>query len=118
VPVVGVGIDVVDVARFARIVEQTPAVAARLLSEREMAARRPEGWAARFAAKEALVKALGRPAGLRWHDAQVVSAADGRPSFELTGTVAEAAQRLGVHSCHLSLTHDGGVAVALVVAES
>jgi holo-[acyl-carrier protein] synthase len=118
VPVVGVGIDVVDVARFAGIVDQTPSVAQRVLSEREMTARRPEGWAARFAAKEALAKALGRPSGLRWQDAQVVTAEDGRPSFELTGTVAEAAQRLGVHNCHLSLTHDAGVAVALVVAES
>jgi holo-[acyl-carrier protein] synthase len=73
--------------------------------------------AARFAAKEALAKALGAPVGLAWHDAEVVSESTGRPRFVLRGTVAASAQTLGVVSVHLSLSHDAGVASAVVVLE-
>jgi holo-[acyl-carrier protein] synthase len=114
--IVGVGIDVVDVERFARSLERTPGLAVRLFTEDE----RPlhvRSLAARFAAKEALAKALGAPPGLRWTDAEVRKAADGRPSLHVTGTVAAAAERLGVGSWHVSLSHDGGMAVAVVIAE-
>ena len=69
------------------------------------------------AAKEALAKALGAPKGLLWTDAEVRRAPGGRPSLHVSGTVAEAAARLGVTSWHISLSHDGGVAVAVVIAE-
>ncbi len=116
--VVGIGVDVADVARFAAAIERTPAMLARVLTEAEREVARPERLAARFAAKEALAKALGAPPGLLWHDAEVVPEPSGRPSLRITGTVAAAADRLGVRSLHLSLTHDGGVAVAFVVVES
>lgn len=116
--IVGVGVDVVDVARFARVLERTPSVAGRLLTPAELAVARPERLAARFAAKEAVAKALGAPAGLEWHDVEVVRAPDGRPGLDVRGTVAAAAERLGVARWHVSLSHDGGTAVALVVAES
>ncbi len=74
--------------------------------------------AARFAAKEALAKALGAPQGLHWHDAEVVSDGTGRPSFRLAGTVSAAAALVGAARWHLSLSHDGGMAVAMVVGES
>jgi holo-[acyl-carrier protein] synthase len=114
--VVGIGVDVVDVERFARAAERTPRLLGRLLTDAEQAVRRPERLAARFAAKEALAKALGAPPGLGWHDAEVVSDA-GRPRFELRGTVAAAAAALGATSWHLSLSHDGGIATAFVVLE-
>jgi holo-[acyl-carrier protein] synthase len=118
VAVVGIGVDVVDVARFAETMQRTPALAARLFTELERAVGRPERLAARFAAKEALAKALGAPAGLSWHDAEVRNGERGKPELRVTGTVAAAAARVGVRSWHLSLTHDGGVAVAMVIAES
>nr|MDT0666493.1 holo-ACP synthase [Micromonospora sp. DSM 115978] len=116
--VVGIGVDVVDVARFAATLQRTPALAARLLTETERAVARPERLAARFAAKEALAKALGAPAGLAWHDAEVRRGERGKPELHISGTVAAAASRLGARVFHLSLSHDGGVAMAMVVAES
>ncbi|CAO5231659.1 holo-ACP synthase [Frankia sp. AgKG'84/4] len=116
--VVGIGVDVVDVARFTDTLSRTPGIAMRLFTVAEREVVRPERLAARFAAKEAVAKALGAPPGLDWHDAEVVRGAAGRPSLRVGGTVAAAAARLGVASWHLSLTHDGGVAVAMVVAES
>jgi holo-[acyl-carrier protein] synthase len=116
--VVGVGVDVVDVDRFAATLSRTPDLAMRLFTSAERALVRPERLAARFAAKEAVAKALGAPPGLDWHDAEVRLAADGRPSLSIAGTVAAAATRLGIVSWHVSLSHDGGVAIAMVVAET
>jgi holo-[acyl-carrier protein] synthase len=73
--------------------------------------------AARFAAKEALAKALGAPAGLQWHDAEVVSDDSGRPWFVVRGSVERRCKELGVTTTHLSLSHDAGVASAMVVLE-
>ncbi len=115
--IVGVGIDVVDVARFAAALERTPTLRDRLFTAAEQAVERPERLAARFAAKEALAKALGAPKGLHWHDASVRSAEDGSPHLELTGTVAAAASARGARAWHLSLSHDGGVATAMVILE-
>lgn len=115
--VVGVGIDVVDVDRFAATLERTPAVTARLFCPDE-AALPIRSQAARFAAKEALAKALGAPTGLAWHDAEVVREESGRPRFVTRGTVEAALAELGVREVHLSLSHDAGIASAMVVIES
>ncbi|WP_232677680.1 holo-ACP synthase [Nocardioides sp. R-C-SC26] len=115
--VLGVGIDVCDLARFALSLERTPGLRERLFTPAE-ALRQPASLAARFAAKEALAKALGAPAGMAWHDAEVVSEESGRPRFELRGTVLERARELGVAQVHLSLSHDAGIASAMVVLES
>jgi len=114
--IVGVGIDVVDLERFARSLDRTPGLAVRLFTETERGLH-PRSLAVRFAAKEALAKALGAPRGLKWTDAEVRRAPDGRPSLHVEGTVAAAATRLGVTSWHVSLSHDGGVAMAVVIAE-
>lgn len=114
--IVGVGIDVVDIARFRQRIDANPRLAERLFTESERALR-SESMAARFAAKEALAKALGAPVGLRWTDATVVREADGRPHLEVTGTVAARAEALGVTTLHVSLSHDAGVASAVVIAE-
>jgi holo-[acyl-carrier protein] synthase len=115
-PIVGIGTDVVDVARFAESLERTPDLRARLFTAAE-AGLPVRSLAARFAAKEAIAKALGAPAGLSWHDAEVVSEPSGQPRFNLTGTVAARAEALGVRHVHLSLAHDAGVATAFVVLE-
>ena len=116
--IVGVGIDVVDIARFERALERTPGLAARLFTGHEQQSGRVASLAARFAAKEAVAKALGAPGELSWTDAEVVTQESGRPVLRLSGTVAAAAEAQGIRSWHLSLSHDGGVATALVVAES
>ena len=99
--IVGIGVDVVNVARFGATLRRTPGVRERLftvaertVSEACSAPTRP--WPRRFAAKEAVAKALGAPQGLRWHDCEVVSDPDGRPWLRTSGTVAEAAAALGV----------------------
>ena len=115
--VIGVGIDVVDLERFAESLARTPGLTERLFTASEgdlgMASL-----AARFAAKEALAKALGAPGDLAWHDAEVVSEDSGRPVFEMRGTVAARAEELGAVHVHLSLSHDAGIASAVVVLES
>jgi holo-[acyl-carrier protein] synthase len=115
--VVGVGIDVCAIDRFAESLQRTPGLRTRLFSAAE--AERPvASLAARFAAKEALAKALGAPAGLAWHDAEVVTEPSGQPRLELRGTVRDRAEVLGVRHVHVSLSHDAGVASAVVVLES
>jgi holo-[acyl-carrier protein] synthase len=114
--ILGVGIDVVDVARFGVVLERTPGMRARLFTPAEQT-RPLASLAARFAAKEALAKSLGAPGNLHWHDAEVVSEASGRPLLQLRGTVQARADELGVTSVHLSLSHDAGIASAVVVLE-
>lgn len=115
--IVGVGIDVVDIDRFVESLERTPGLCERLFTKAEQE-RAPSSLAARFAAKEALAKALGAPAGLHWQDAEVVTDDNGRPWLEIKGTVAEQAGRLGVTDLHVSLSHDAGIASAVVVLEA
>jgi holo-[acyl-carrier protein] synthase len=115
--VIGVGIDVVDIDRFMASLDRTPGLRDRLFTSAE-AARPPASLAARFAAKEALAKALGAPVGMAWHDAEVVSEASGRPLMELRGSVQARADELQVRSVHVSLSHDAGIASAVVVLES
>ncbi len=114
--IIGVGIDVVDIERFGESLSRTHGLAARLFTDAE-AARPLASLAARFAAKEALAKALGAPTGLHWHDAEVVSESSGRPVMEMRGSVLARAHDLGVSSVHLSLSHDAGIASAVVVLE-
>ncbi len=114
--IVGVGVDVVDVDRLARALARTPGLQGRLFTDGERD-RPVESLAARFAAKEAVAKALGAPGGLRWRDAEVVQLDSGRPVLRLHGGVAQEAEAQGISRWHLSLSHDGGVATAVVVAE-
>lgn len=121
--IVGVGIDVVPVERFALALKRTPALADRLFTAAEQVTaagmpRTAESLAARFAAKEALAKSLGAGGGMHWIDAEVMVNDKGGPSLEIRGTVAARAESLGVTHIHLSLSHDGGIAAATVVAET
>jgi holo-[acyl-carrier protein] synthase len=115
--IVGVGIDVVDVERFGAALGRTAGLAARLFTDAE-ASRPLASLAARFAAKEALAKALGAPVGMAWHDAEIVSEESGRPMLEIRASVRRRADALGVASVHVSLSHDAGIASAVVILES
>lgn len=114
--IVGVGIDVVDVARFMTLLERVPRLADRVFTETERGLP-PASMAARFAAKEALAKSLGAPAGLRWLDASVRRLPTGQPVLDVQGSVAARAEELEVSRFHLSLSHDAGIASAVVIAE-
>ncbi len=114
--ILGVGIDVVDVARFGQTLERSPRLLDRLFtaSERDLPLN---SRAARFAAKEALAKALGAPAGMHWQDAEVRRGRDGRPHLVVRGTVQAAVEELGARTLHVSLSHDAGIASAVVIVE-
>jgi len=115
--ILGVGIDVVDIVRFGETLERTPAMRDRLFTPAER--ERPlASLAARFAAKEALAKALGAPTGMHWLDAEVVNAPSGDPRLDMQGSVLARANDLGVQHVHVSLSHDAGIASAVVVLES
>ena len=127
-PIVGVGVDAVDVARFRRVLDRRPRFAARCftLSEQSDAtssADVAQSLAARFAAKEAVMKALGTGIGaFALTDVEVrrtagTGATRNAPFLVLHGTAAELAGAQGAGQFHLSLTHTDGVAIAFVVAE-
>lgn len=119
--VIGVGVDMVDVARLAQVLTRTPSVVERVFGDEPVVVtdtavvRRLAG---RFAAKEAATKALGAPGGTRWREIEVENEPGGRPRLVVHGHTAAAAARAGIVHWHVSITHDAGMAVAVVVAES
>jgi holo-[acyl-carrier protein] synthase len=112
----GVGVDLVDIQRFEKALDQTPKLRDRLFteSERELPL---QSLAARFAAKEALVKAVGRAKGLSFQGVSVAKDQEGKPYFEFTGESEQTIKSHGISQFHLSLSHDGNLAVAYVIAE-
>lgn len=115
--IVGIGTDLCVVSRFSTMLERRPGLAERLLTAAERGVS-IESQAARFAAKEALSKALFSPGGMKWLDVEVVKNDDGAPRFEAVGSVAARIEQLGIQRIHLSISHDGGYATAMVVCES
>jgi holo-[acyl-carrier protein] synthase len=118
-----VGVDIVGVERIARLASEHHASLDRVFTPAELEycagkRRRNEHLAARFAAKEAVLKAIGT--GLRrrmqWTDVEVVRDPSGRPGVRLHGEVAEWARRRGVDSIDVSLSHSAGIAVAEAIA--
>jgi holo-[acyl-carrier protein] synthase len=116
VPILGIGVDVVDLARFAASLERTPTLRARLFTPAE-AGLPLESLAGRFAAKEAFVKALRAPAGMSWQDIEILNDPQGAPGLHLSGAALDRFTELGVVTAHLSISHDVSVATAFVVAE-
>lgn len=114
--IIGTGIDLVDIPRFERTVSRTPRLLERLFApaEREL---RLASLAARYAAKEALIKALGGSDGVHWTEIEIASEPSGKPHFVLSGSTAEVVGARGIRALHLTLTHDAGFAAAFVVAE-
>jgi holo-[acyl-carrier protein] synthase len=117
----GVGIDVVDVDRFRLVLERRPRIVDRLFTdgERRDAHSQPERLAARFAAKEAVLKSLGIGAGSTpWRSIEVILSASGAPSVVLHDGAREIAESQGVGYLHLSMTHTEHLAAAFVVGSS
>jgi holo-[acyl-carrier protein] synthase len=126
-PIVSLGLDLTQIERLAeaearrgaRFLERLFTPAEREYCERR-AARRHVHYAGRFAVKEAVMKALGTgwTRGVRWLDIEVVRAPGGPPELALHGETAAIARRRGIDKWHVTITHDGGLAAAVVVAES
>lgn len=116
--VVGIGVDIVSVARFEQACERTAGFLDRVLTPQEYEGRSTQSRAARFAAKEAVAKALGAPGDLAWHDCIVVTLVGGQPELKVSGSVAARAAQLGIGEWQVSLSHDGAMAIAMVVASA
>ncbi|MBI3089301.1 MAG: holo-ACP synthase [Candidatus Tectomicrobia bacterium] len=124
--IVGVGVDTIEIARVAALLERYGArFRRRVFTEGEQRycdrrRRFAQHYAARFAAKEALLKALGigLRMGVRWRDIEVVNLPDGKPTLRLHGRTAERAAKLGTHRLELSLTHAQEVASAFLILET
>ena len=114
--IIGIGVDVCDIKRFEKALERTPRLKEKLFTpdERDLPIA---SLAARFAAKEAIAKSLGSPGKMLWQDVTIRREVGKRPEVEHHGTVSKMATEMGVRFFHLSLSHDGGVATAMVVAE-
>ena len=109
----GIGIDVVDIERFKSSLDRTPGLVEKLFTANERT-KPISSLAARFAAKEALAKALSVGKGLPWHDAEILNLENGKPVFLFRGEIAEIIDGADVH---LSLSHDAGIASAMVIVE-
>ncbi len=109
----GVGIDVVDIDRFKQSFERTPSLKQKLFTEVEQM-KSIQSLAARLAAKEALIKALNAEKGILWQEVEVVNLEGGKPTFVFYGAVADLVDGANVQ---LSISHDAGIATAIVVLE-
>jgi len=121
VPLEGVGLDLVDVKRFAGALERHPRMATRLFTEGERrdAHARPERLAARFAAKEAVLKTFGVGVGAApWRSIEVTLDDYGAPSVLLHAPADALAREKGVTTLHLSMTHTAELAAAIVIGSS
>jgi holo-[acyl-carrier protein] synthase len=125
--IVGSGIDICEVDRIQTAIQSSYGrrFVERVFTQLEIAyaeskANKFERYAARFAAKEAGMKALGTGwrGGLGWRDLEVANLPSGRPTLRLSGKAAEIAERLGVRQISLSLTHTAAQAVAVVILEN
>jgi len=121
----GIGIDCIEVARMEENVRDDGAFAAKVFTAREreycMARHHPaQHFAARFAAKEALFKALGTgwSGGMAWEEIEIEHDAGGRPRLKVSGAVGEYVVRQGITRMHVSLTHVRELACAVVVLET
>lgn len=109
----GIGIDVVNIERFGQSLLRTPGLTQRLFTSAESSLP-VSSQAARFAAKEALAKALNAGKGLPWLDAEVINLESGKPVFLFRGEIADLVDGAEVH---LSMSHDAGIASAMVIVE-
>jgi len=114
--VVGVGVDLVNITRFEEHVAKQPKLLERLFVPSELDAP-TKTIAGRFAAKEAFIKALGGSDGVSWHEVEITKNSSGKPEIHTSGLTAETVRAAGISKFHLSISHDAGMAVAMVVAE-
>ena len=119
--ILGTGVDTVSLSRFESKLTETPRLKDRLFLDIETVNDGAEAsiqtLARRFAAKEAVIKALGGEPGIEWHGIEVGKESSGKPVIWLHGETAKLALRAGVRKLHVSISHDGDVAIAFVIAE-
>lgn len=119
--IIGVGVDTVSLSRFESKLADTPRLKDRLFLDIETVDDGREAsvqtLAGRFAAKEAVIKALSGDPGIEWHGIEVGKESSGKPVIWLHGSTAKVALQAGVRKLHVSISHDGDSAVAFVVAE-
>ena len=119
--ILGVGVDTVSLSRFEGKLTDTPRLKDRLFLDIETIDDGKDAslqtLAGRFAAKEALIKALSGDPAIEWHGIEVGKESSGKPVIWLHGETAKLALRAGVRKLHVSISHDGDVAIAFVVAE-
>ena len=122
--VTGIGVDLIETARVAEKIAKDSGFRDYVFSENEIAyceskTHKAEHYAARFAAKEALLKALGTgfPGGLELNEIEVKSDDSGKPEFEFSGNSGIAIRSFGIGQIHLSLSHLKDIACAMVVIE-
>lgn len=119
--ILGVGVDTVSLTRFEAKLAETPRLKDRLFLDIEThtdgADASIQTLAGRFAAKEAVIKALSGNPGIEWHGIEVGKESSGKPVIWLHGQTAKLALQLGVRKFHVSISHDGDNAIAFVVAE-
>ena len=121
VEIVGLGVDICEIARMERALERHPTMRARVFTAEERAycdakARPAESYAGRFAAREAMIKALGGYRGKRWRDISVTRAPSGAPSLRLEGAAKARADALGIDRVLITFTHERTNAVAFAIA--
>ncbi len=114
--IVGVGVDLVDLQRFEQTLANTPKMVERLFAECEREGS-VQTLAGRFAAKEAFIKAVGNSLGMNWHDVFLTYDQNGKPSLNTAGETDRLVKEAGIQRFHVSISHDGGKAIAFVVAE-
>ena len=120
---IGIGVDAVEIERFRRSLLRTPTLRTRLFTQDELAYVAPKNdpvpsLAARFASREAVMKALGVGLGaFGFHDVWVSRAQSGAPQLNISGAAQELADAAGVRRWHLSITHSDLIAIAYVIAE-
>ena len=124
--ILSIGIDIVEVYRIREVLARTPRFAVRVFTEQEReycdakGVAAAQSYAARFAAKEAFLKALktGWRGKIRWKEIEIVSDSDGVPSLNITGEAAKLLDELGATRVHLSMSHTAETAIAEVILES
>ncbi|HJA03393.1 MAG: holo-ACP synthase [Candidatus Microbacterium stercoravium] len=116
--IIGIGVDMVDIERFEGQIARSPRLMERLFTAHERALPL-RSLAARYAAKESLIKALGGSDGVRWQEIEVPRLGErNAPQFVITGDTAATLEARGIAHSHLSLSHDGGLALAYTILES
>jgi holo-[acyl-carrier protein] synthase len=107
----------VEVSRITELSQRHPTLVDRILSPRERRlSLTPSSIAGRWAAKEAVIKVLVDSRGLSWHECEVLRGVHGEPILEFSGAAAHVALERGIDTWHVSISHDGGMVIAMVVA--
>lgn len=115
--IIGIGVDTVDISRFESQIKKTPKLIERLFTPQEKYFS-SRSLAARFAAKEALIKAFGGSDDISWQDLEILKTGGSKPIFSNTFGLTAKLNKLGAAKPHLSMSHDGNIAIAFVVLES